>query len=73
MGHDAVVQYDTLINSGAFIGGNVKIAHNVTLHTKAIIAPRCSVGAWTVIGAGSVVLRDVQEGVTVFGNPGKVI
>jgi maltose O-acetyltransferase len=39
----------------------------------AIICPGVRVGARSVIGAGSVVTRDIPEGVFAAGNPCRVI
>ena len=50
----------TKIHSGASIGAN------------STILPGISVGVNSVIGAGSVVTRDVLPGTTVFGNPARV-
>ncbi len=57
---DGVNKHRTLIGSGAFIGSNVSL-----------IAP-IRVGDKAVVGAGSVVTRDVPKGETVYGNPARV-
>ena len=57
----------------SFVGGFVKIGNFVTVHTGAKVLPRLKVGDNSVIGAGSVVTKNVPEGCTVFGNPAKVI
>ena len=49
------------------IGEHCWIASNVT------ILPGVTIGKNTVIGAGSVVTKDIPEGVLAFGNPCKVI
>jgi acetyltransferase-like isoleucine patch superfamily enzyme len=51
----------TVVKRGASIGSNVTILCGVT------------VGEGAIVGAGSVVVRDVPAGVTVAGNPAKVI
>lgn len=50
-----------------------KIGSDVWIGGGAIVCPGVSIGDRTVIGAGSVVTRDVPEGVLAAGNPCKVI
>lgn len=52
---------------GPHIGNKVKIGGNAT------ILPGVIIGAEAVIGAGSVITKDVPPGVTIVGNPGKII
>lgn len=54
-------------NKPVYIGKNVWIASNVT------ILPGVHIGDNSVIGAGSVVTKDVPENVFVAGNPAKII
>lgn len=54
-------------NKPVYIGKNVWIASNVT------ILPGVHIGDNSVIGAGSVVTKDVPESVFVAGNPAKII
>ncbi len=50
----------TLVKTGASIGAN------------ATILPGITIGANSIIGAGSVVTRDVPDNATVYGNPARV-
>ncbi len=52
---------------------NVIIGQNVWIGAGAIIMPGVTVGSFAVVGAGSVVTRDVQEGTIVAGVPAKII
>ena len=56
---DGSQKHRTVVGDGAFIGSNVSL-----------IAP-VSVGEKAVVGAGSVVTRDVPCGQTVYGNPAR--
>jgi maltose O-acetyltransferase len=49
----------------------VRIGRNVWIGGGAIILPGVTVGDDAIIGAGSVVTRDVQAGATVLGNPAR--
>ena len=51
----------------------VKIGRNCWIGAGALILPGVSIGDNSVIGAGSVVTRDIPENVLAFGNPCRVI
>ncbi|WP_317890971.1 sugar O-acetyltransferase [Granulicella arctica] len=53
-------------------GRPVVIGRNVWIGGGAIILPGVTVGDDAVIGAGSVVTRDVPAGATVMGNPARI-
>ena len=52
---------------GAKVGDDVSIGGNAT------ILPGVNIGSGSLIGAGSVVTRDVEAGMVVAGNPAKVL
>lgn len=54
-------------------GRPVEIGTDVWVGGGALILPGVTIGSRTVIGAGSVVTRDVPEGVVAVGNPCRVI
>ncbi len=54
-------------------GKPVEIGADVWVGGGAIILPGVRIGARSVIGAGSVVTRDVPEGVLAVGNPCRVV
>jgi maltose O-acetyltransferase len=51
----------------------VRIGSDVWVGGAAVILPGVTIGSRTVIGAGSVVTRDVPDGVFAAGNPCRVI
>jgi maltose O-acetyltransferase len=55
------------------LGKPVEIGSDVWVGGGAIILPGVRIGARAVIGAGSVVTRDIPEGVLAAGNPCRVI
>ena len=54
-------------------GRPVRIGHDVWIGAAAIILPGVTIGDGAVIGAGSVVTRDVGAHQTVAGNPARRI
>jgi maltose O-acetyltransferase len=54
-------------------GTPINIGHNVWIGGSAIILPGVSIGDNSVIGAGSVVTRDVPSDVIAAGNPCRVL
>lgn len=59
--------------SGLEFGRPVTIGANVWIGGGAILLPGITVGDDAVIGAGSVVTRDVPTGATVVGNPARLV
>jgi len=55
------------------IGRRVRLGDGVLIGTRAVVADGVTVGAGASVGAGAVVLADVAPGVTVAGNPARVI
>jgi|SoiMethySBSTD1v2_1073268.scaffolds.fasta_scaffold945229_1 maltose O-acetyltransferase len=51
----------------------ISIGSNVWIGGAAIVLPGVSIGEDSIIGAGSVVTRDVPSGVLAFGNPCRVV
>ena len=58
-------------DAGLEFGRPVRIGRNVWIGGGAILLPGVTVGDDAVIGAGSIVTRDVAAGATVFGNPAR--
>ncbi|MGZ5416313.1 MAG: sugar O-acetyltransferase [Nocardioides sp.] len=54
-------------------GGPITIGDNVWLGGGVIVCPGVTIGADTVVGAGSVVTKDLPARVVAVGNPARVI
>lgn len=63
----------TLGNKGATVTDCPTIGNNVNIGTHVCILGKISVGDNSIIGAGSIVTRDVPPNVVVAGNPAKII
>lgn len=64
---------DAVLRRGQELGKPVQIGADVWVGGGAIILPGVSIGSRTVIGAGSVVTRDLPDDVLAAGNPCRVI
>lgn len=73
MGHDSTIGDYSHIGGLSSIAGYVTIGVSVTMHPGCIVVPHRKIGNHSIIGTGSVVLNNVKENVTVFGNPAKRI
>jgi len=60
------------LTGGAPLFAPVVIGDDVIVYVNAIIGPGVQVGSHCTIGAGAVVLRDVPERSTAFGNPARL-
>lgn len=73
IGHDVEIGDFTSIMANVDVGGGAIIGKNVFIGSNAVILPGVKVPDNTRIGAGAVVLRNIKEAGTYFGNPAKKI
>jgi acetyltransferase-like isoleucine patch superfamily enzyme len=73
IGHDSTLCDFVTLNPGVNVSGNVKLAEGVEVGTGSLMIPHADVGAWSVVGAGSVVTRALPANVTAVGAPAKAI
>lgn len=50
-----------------------EIGNNVTIYANTVIAGGIKIGDNSIIGAGSIVIKDVPANTTVAGNPAKIL
>jgi sugar O-acyltransferase (sialic acid O-acetyltransferase NeuD family) len=73
VGHDTKIGDFVSIMANVDIGGNCEICDKVFIGSGATILPGIKIPENTIIGAGSVVFRNIKESGTYVGNPAKKI
>jgi len=73
VGHDARIGAWSTLSAHCDVTGGVQVADRVFMGSRVSIIPGRKVGARAVLGAGAVVITDVPPGVTMVGNPAKVL
>jgi sugar O-acyltransferase (sialic acid O-acetyltransferase NeuD family) len=69
LAHDVVIGNYCQIHPHVSVSGGVTLKDGVMVGSNAVILPDCVVEEFALVGAGSLVLRRVAAGQTVFGNP----
>lgn len=73
VGHDVVIGNWNRIDSMVMLIGGIKIGDHNMIHTSAVLNHNVLVGNDAHIGACSFVIRNVDDGTTVCGNPARKI
>ena len=73
IGHNVEIGRCTQLSCQIDLTGYVKLGERVFVGSSACVIPNIRVGDQATVGAGSVVLQDVEAATTVFGNPARVI
>lgn len=73
IGHDVDVDAFVSLAPGVLISGNVHLEEGAYVGTGARVIEKRTVGTWSIVGAGSTVIKNVPPHTTVVGTPAKVI
>jgi sugar O-acyltransferase (sialic acid O-acetyltransferase NeuD family) len=71
--HDGNIGSHCHIAPGCHLAGNVLVSEGAFLGIGACVIPKVKIGSWSVAGAGSVLLKDVDAHTTVVGVPAKLV
>jgi sugar O-acyltransferase (sialic acid O-acetyltransferase NeuD family) len=71
--HDCRLEDFVHLSPRAALGGAVHIGEGVHVGLGAVILPGQSIGAWSVLGAGAVLLRSLPAGVVAVGVPARCL
>jgi serine acetyltransferase len=72
IGHDTIIEDYCSIMPTVIINGNNHLSEGVYVGTGTTFIHQISVGAWTTIGAGAVVVNNIPGNVLALGVPAKV-
>lgn len=72
VGHDVIIGSHCQIAGLVLIGGHTEIGETTYIGINVSIKDRMKIGSNSVVGMGSVVLRDIPDNVTAIGNPARV-
>ena len=67
--HDCVIEDFVHVAPGAHLAGNVTVGSGAFVGIGCCAIPGVKIGRWSVIGAGSTVIRDISDYVTAVGTP----
>ncbi len=70
LSHDRSKKRINLKDNGA---GTVRLGNDVFVGVNSVILRDVTIGDYSIVGAGSVVTKDVPPNVVVAGNPAKII
>jgi sugar O-acyltransferase (sialic acid O-acetyltransferase NeuD family) len=71
--HDCVLADYAIVTSAVTVGSRAQIERSTYLGTQCTMLPGVKIGEGSLVGAGSVVLRDVDPHTVVVGNPARVL
>jgi sugar O-acyltransferase (sialic acid O-acetyltransferase NeuD family) len=71
--HDCNIKNFSSISAGSITGGYVTLEEFSAITLGVTVIDRLKIGKNTVIGAGSLVIKDLPDNVLAYGNPCKVI
>lgn len=69
--HDCVLSEYAVVTSAVTVGSEAKVGRNSYLGTRCCMLPGVHIGEGSLVGIGSVVLRDVDPYTVVVGNPAR--
>ena len=69
--HDSIVGDYAHIAPGCHLAGNVQVDQGAMLGIGTCVIPQRRIGAWSILGANSTVVRDIPAETTYVGTPAR--
>lgn len=69
--HDCMIDAFAHIPPGCHLAGTVRVGEGAFIGIGSSVIPNMVIGSWSVVGAGSVVVRSIPERVTAKGVPAR--
>ncbi len=73
LGHHSRIGDHVHVGPGVVAAGGVHVGEGTQIGLGTNIVPKCSIGRWSVVGGGSLVARDIPDGVLALGNPARPV
>lgn len=73
VGHDSILEDYVNLAPSVNVSGNCRLLEGAHIFTNAVIIPPVTIGKWSIIGAGAVVLKDIPDYAVAVGAPASVI
>lgn len=70
--HECCIEDGVHVGPGVRLGGRVHVGRGAWLGIGSVIKDGVRIGPGTIVGAGSLVLRDLPAGVVAFGSPATI-
>ncbi len=71
--HDCVIGPHVHLAPGVHLAGGVSVGEGTLVGIGSVAIPGVTLGRWAVVGAGSALVRDVPDQVTVAGTPARIL
>lgn len=71
IGHDTHIKSHSVISGGAMIAGHVSVGDSCYIAMGVPVIQNSKIGSNSIIGLGSVVIRDIPDNVIALGNPAR--
>jgi sugar O-acyltransferase (sialic acid O-acetyltransferase NeuD family) len=73
VGHDGVLADFSSLAPGVCCGGNLNLGTGAAISLGGLVIENVCIGAWSVVGAGSLVLEEIPDNVVAYGSPARII
>lgn len=73
IGHDCKIGKHSVLSPSVALAGNCNIGEGVYIAMSVPVKEKVNIGSESIIGMGSVVIRDIPDNVIALGNPARVM